>query len=71
MTLLAYVFFKLKIVKCMFKQMSKQPLFIAPFYCQNIKWYQKAFEISMRVPLPNYFVILRETVLENLSVSDI
>ena len=71
MILSAYVFSKIKTVKCMVRQKSKEPCFIAPFYCQYIKCSQNPFEILMRGLLSNYFVNLKEAELENLSVSDI
>ena len=40
MAFLAYAFSKLQTVKCMVRQISKKRRFIAPFYCQHIKWPQ-------------------------------
>ena len=37
MTLVAYAFSKLRTVKCMVRQMFKEPRFIAPSYCQHVE----------------------------------
>ena len=74
MTLIAYVFPKLENTKDLVRQMSKKPRFITLFDIQHGKGSQTLLKFAlctMEAIFSNFFIILGDFELENVSVSDI